>query len=310
MTLPLLTVKNLSKHFPVHSKGLFKRRIGTVKAVDNVSFTLNANETLGLVGESGCGKTTMAQTLLRALTPTCGKVYFDLKGTGDPVDLASLSGSELKPLRKHMQMIFQDPFSSLNPRMTVGQIIAEPMVIHKLAKGSELDDRIELILKKVGMQPEHKIRYPHAFSGGQRQRIGIARALIMQPELIVADEAVSALDVSVQAQVINLLDDLKQEFGLAYIFIAHDLSVVRHICDRVAVMYAGRIVETAPTQKLFNIPRHPYTRLLLASVPSPNPDIRMNMDIIGEVADTGNLPGGCAFHPRCASRQDTPKPDT
>ncbi len=299
MTPPLLTVRNLSRHFPVYSKGFFRRRIGTVKAVDNISFTLHANETLGLVGESGCGKTSTAQTILRALTPTQGKVLFDRKGTGDPVDMAALTEAELKPLRKHMQMIFQDPFSSLNPRMTVGQIVAEPMLIHKLARGSELDDRVEMILKKVGLKPEHRSRYPHAFSGGQRQRIGIARALIMEPALVVADEAVSALDVSVQAQVINLLDDLQQEFGLAYLFIAHDLSVVRHICDRVAVMYAGRIVEMAPTKVLFNNPLHPYTQLLLASVPSPDPDIRMKMEGFSEVADSGNLPGGCSFQSRC-----------
>ena len=299
MTFPLLKVENLSKHFPVYSKGFFKRRIGTVKAVDQVSFSLNTNETLGLVGESGCGKTTTAQTLLRAIRPTDGQVFFDHKGIGDPIDLATQSEAELKPFRRHMQMIFQDPFSSLNPRMTVGRIIAEPMLIHKLARGSELDDRVEMILKKVGLKPEYKSRYPHAFSGGQRQRIGIARALIMEPALVVADEAVSALDVSVQAQVINLLDDLQQEFGLAYLFIAHDLSVVRHICDRVAVMYAGRIVETAPTKVLFNNPLHPYTQLLLASVPSPDPNVRMKLEEFSEVADSGNLPSGCSFQPRC-----------
>ncbi len=299
MTASFLTVRNLSKHFPLYSKGFFRRQISTVKAVDRVSFTLKANETLGLVGESGCGKTTLARTVLRAFKPTEGQVLFDRRGTGNPVDLTSLSETELKPIRQHMQMIFQDSFSSLNPRMTVGQIIAEPLRIHKLARGSELDDRVEIILKKVGLKPEHKRRYPHAFSGGQRQRIGIARALIMEPALVVADEAVSALDVSTQAQIINLLDDLKQEFGLAYLFIAHDLSVVRHICDRVAVMYAGRIVEMAPARELFSYPLHPYTRLLLASVPSLDPGIRMNMETTAEVADTGNLPSGCAFQPRC-----------
>ena len=299
MTFSLLRVENLSKHFPVYSKGFFKRRVGTVRAVDQVSFSLDAHETFGLVGESGCGKTTTAQTIFRALKPSDGQVLFDHKGTGDFVDLAGLKEAELKPLRQHMQMIFQDPFSSLNRRLTVGRIIAEPMLIHKLARGSELDDRVEIILKKVGLKPEHKSRYPHAFSGGQRQRIGIARALIMEPALVVADEAVSALDVSVQAQVINLLDDLQQEFGLAYLFIAHDLSVVRHICDRVAVMYAGRIVEMGSTQELFNNPLHPYTQLLLASVPSPDPNVRMKMEGFSEVADSGNLPTGCAFQPRC-----------
>lgn len=304
MSLPLLSVRNLKKYFPVYSQGFFRRRVGTVKAVDNISFSIHANETLGLVGESGCGKTTAAHTILRAFSPTQGEIFFDHNGTGNSVDLATLSEAKLKPLRKHMQMIFQDPFNSLNPRMTVGQIIAEPILIHKLAKGRELDDRVGMILKKVGLKPEHKVRYPHAFSGGQRQRIGIARALIMEPTLVVADEAVSALDVSVQAQIINLLDDLQEELGLAYLFIAHDLSVVRHICDRVAVMYAGRIVEIAPTRELFDNPLHPYTQLLLASVPNPDPNIKMKMDTFSEVADIGNLPTGCAFHPRCGRCQN------
>lgn len=304
MSLPLLRVRNLKKYFPVYSQGFFRRRVGTVKAVDKISFSIHTNETLGLVGESGCGKTTAAHTILRAFSPTQGEIFFDRNGTGNSVDLATLSEAKLKPLRKHMQMIFQDPFNSLNPRMTVGQIIAEPILIHKLAKGRELDDRVGMILKKVGLKPEHKVRYPHAFSGGQRQRIGIARALIMEPTLVVADEAVSALDVSVQAQIINLLDDLQEELGLAYLFIAHDLSVVRHICDRVAVMYAGRIVEIASTRELFDNPLHPYTQLLLASVPNPDPNIKMKMDTFSEVADIGNLPTGCAFHPRCGRCQN------
>ncbi|MDQ3815047.1 MAG: ATP-binding cassette domain-containing protein, partial [Armatimonadota bacterium] len=260
---PLLQVRNLCKHFPIMSKGFSRKQIGAVKAVDQVSFDLQRGETLGLVGESGSGKTTCARTILRALTPTSGQALFH--DNGDTIDLATLPEKELKPLRQKMQMIFQDPFSSLNPRMTVGDIVAEPLVIHKLAKGKELEDRVVETLVKVGLKPEHRQRYPHAFSGGQRQRIGIARALIMRPSLVVADEAVSALDVSVQAQVINLLADLQDEFDLTYIFVAHDLSVVQHICDRVAVMYAGKIVELATAEELFERPRHPYTRALLSA---------------------------------------------
>jgi len=255
-------------------------------------------ETLGLVGESGCGKTTTGRAILRAIKPTRGEVRFKADG-GPPVDLAKLPEKALKPLRIKMQMIFQDPFSSLNPRMTVGDIVAEPLVIHKIGRRKEREERVMAMLSKVGLKPEHRTRYPHAFSGGQRQRIGIARALIMNPKLVICDEAVSALDVSVQAQVINLLQDLQKERGLTYIFIAHDLSVVKHICDRIAVMYAGRIVELAPTQALFDDPRHPYTQALLSAVPNPDPDKTMNMELMGEVADPGNLPPGCSFHPRC-----------
>jgi oligopeptide/dipeptide ABC transporter ATP-binding protein len=298
---PLLQVRNLCKHFPVFSKGFISKQVGLVKAVDQVSFDLQKGETLGIVGESGSGKTTCARTILRALSPTSGSVLFK-RSQGEVCDLAELSESELKPLRREMQMIFQDPFSSLNPRMTVGDIVAEPLVIHGMARGRELIDRVESILKRVGLKAEHRQRYPHAFSGGQRQRIGIARALIMQPSLVVADESVSALDVSVQAQVINLLADLQKEFGLTYIFVAHDLSVVRHICDRVAVMYAGRIVEMATTDELFDAPKHPYTRALLASVPHPDPDVSMAFGLDGEVADPANLPSGCSFHPRCRER--------
>ena len=294
---PLLRVERLCKYFPVRSKGFLSKTVGLVKAVDDVSFDLHRGETLGIVGESGSGKTTCARTILRALSPTSGDVIFnDADGS---VNLATLSERELKPVRTKMQMIFQDPFSSLNPRMTVQDIIAEPLRIHGIARGAELEDRVTAILRKVGLKPEHRQRYPHAFSGGQRQRIGIARALIMQPSFIVADESVSALDVSVQAQVINLLQDLQEEFGLTYLFVAHDLSVVRHICDRVAVMYAGKIVELAPTEELFEDPKHPYTRMLLSAVPMPDPDIPMNFDTTGEVADPGNLPSGCSFHPRC-----------
>ena len=297
---PLLQVRNLCKHFPIMSKGFARKSVGAVKAVDDVNFDLRRGETLGLVGESGSGKTTCARTILRALAPTSGQALFDT-GNGT-VDLAKIPEKDLKPLRQKMQMVFQDPFSSLNPRMTVGDIVGEPLVIHKLACGKELEERVVEMLLKVGLQAEHRQRYPHAFSGGQRQRIGIARALIMKPSLVVADEAVSALDVSVQAQVINLLADLQDEFNLIYLFVAHDLSVVRHICDRVAVMYAGKIVELADSEELFENPRHPYTRALLSAVPSIDPDIPMNFEVGGQVADAGKLPPCCSFHPRCPHR--------
>jgi len=296
--LPLLEVRNLCKYFPVYSQGFMRKEVSKIKAVDQVSFDLMAGETLGLVGESGSGKTTCARTILRALQPTSGEVILNLP-EGRRYDLSQMSNKLLKPLRQEMQMIFQDPYASLNPRMTVGDIVAEPMKIHGLASGSDLDGRVERILLKVGLKSEHRHRYPHAFSGGQRQRIGIARALIMNPALVVADEAVSALDVSVQAQVINLLGDLQEELGLTYIFVAHDLSVVRHLCDKVAVMYAGRIVEIASTEALFEDPKHPYTRALLNAVPHPDPDVPMEFELGGEVADAGNLPSGCSFHPRC-----------
>jgi len=287
-------------HFPVYAKGLLRRQVGLVKAADQISFDLMQGETLGLVGESGCGKTTVGRAILRALQPTSGQVHF--RTNGSVVDLVQLERDELKPLRTQMQMVFQDPFSSLNPRMTVREIVGEPLVVHNQARGTALEDRVAGMLQRVGLKPEHRTRYPHAFSGGQRQRIGIARALIMRPSLVICDEAVSALDVSVQAQVINLLQDLQADLGLTYVFIAHDLSVVKHICDRVAVMYAGRIVELAPTRELFSDPRHPYTSALLASVPNPDPDREMAGGLSGEVADTGNLPPGCAFHPRCSLR--------
>ena len=294
---PLLSVRSLCKYFPIFKKGFFRKQVGQVKAVDDVSFDLMPGETLGIVGESGCGKTTAGRSILRAVAPTSGEVIY--QDNGIPVDLAKLSEADLKPLRTKMQMIFQDPFSSLNPRMTVRDIVSEPLKIHGLASGKAMEDQVSEILMKVGLKPEHRQRYPHAFSGGQRQRIGIARALIMHPSLVVCDEAVSALDVSVQAQVINLLQDLQKELGLTYIFIAHDLSVVKHICDRIAVMYAGKIVELAETAALFDSPKHPYTKALLSAVPNPDPDIRMNTELIGEVADPGNLPSGCSFHPRC-----------
>jgi oligopeptide/dipeptide ABC transporter ATP-binding protein len=297
---PLLCVSGLCKFFPIYSRGFFSRQVGTVRAVDDVRFDLPAGETLGLVGESGCGKTTTARAILRALQPTAGRVEFN---AGDRrIDLAALPERELKALRPRMQMIFQDPFSSLNPRMTVGAIVGEPLVIHRMARGKALEDRVVEMLRRVGLKGEHRSRYPHAFSGGQRQRIGIARALIMNPSLVVCDEAVSALDVSVQAQVINLLQDLQEELRLTYLFVAHDLSVVRHISDRVAVMYAGRMVELAPTAAIFGDARHPYTQALMSAVPYPDPDVKMNFRLGGEVADPAHLPPGCAFHPRCPQR--------
>ena len=280
---PLLAVRGLCKHFPVLSRGLRPRVTGVVKAVDDLSFDLAPGETLGLVGESGSGKTTTARCLLRALDPTAGEVRFRLPD-GRTVDLAKLSSRDLKPVRPHVQMVFQDPFSSLNPRMTVGAIVAEPLIIHGLAHGTERDDRVAEVLRRVGLQPEHRERYPHAFSGGQRQRIGIARALVMRPSLIVCDEATSALDVSVQAQVLDLLKELQAEFRLTYLFVAHNLDVVRNFCDRVAVMRRGRIVELAPAAQLFAAPQHPYTRILLSAVPSPDPDVRMNCEAADDLA--------------------------
>ena len=294
---PLLRVRHLSKQFPLRSRGVLRQTVGAIHAVNDLSFDLYPGETVGLVGESGSGKTTAARCIVRALAPSAGEILF--RTNGRTVDLAGLSDRALKPLRPALQLIFQDPFSSLNPRMTVGQIIGEPLVIHRLAQGSELDDRVDDMLLRIGLKPEHRTRYPYAFSGGQRQRIGIARALIMHPSLIVADEAVSALDVSVQAQVLNLLKDLQQEFNLTCLLVAHNLDVVRHVCDRVAVMYAGRIVELAETAALFKDPRHPYTRALHAAVPRPDPARPMSCGLAGETADPGNLPSGCAFHPRC-----------
>jgi len=295
---PLLRVRGLCKYFPIRGKGILGKVVATVRAVDEMSFDLYPGETLGLVGESGSGKTTAARCILRALTPTAGDVHFR-QPDGASVNLATLPERSLKALRPHMQMIFQDPFSSLNPRMTVGDIVAEPLVIHRMGSRADREDRVVDILRKVGLKAEHRIRYPHAFSGGQRQRIGIARALIMKPSLVVADEAVSALDVSVQAQVLNLLKDLQEEFKLTYLFVAHNLDVVRHFCDRVAVLYAGRLVELAPSAEIFTDPKHPYTRALLSAVPWPDPDVRMKFDVPGEIADPSRLPPGCAFHPRC-----------
>lgn len=283
-TGPLLDVRGLSKHFVTATRGLRRTPVATVKAVDNVSFAVTAGESLGLVGESGCGKTTVARCILRAMTPTTGAVHFRLPD-GRQVDLAKISERELKPIRRHAQMIFQDPYSSLNPRMTVRDIVGEPLVIHRLASGSEREDRVAEMLRRVGLKPEHGSRYPHAFSGGQRQRIGIARALIMRPSLVVCDEATSALDVSVQAQVLALLLELQREFGLTYLFVAHNLQVVHDFCSRVAVMRQGRIVEVAETARLFDSPQHPYTRLLLSAAPSPDPDVPMNFRVGEELAN-------------------------
>jgi len=294
----ILEVRGLKKYFPIYSKGFLKKVVNTVKASNDLSFDLKAGTTLGLVGESGCGKTTTARTLLRALAPTDGHIYFRSKQMG-VIDLATCTEKELKPLRKEMQMIFQDPFGSLNPRMTVGDIITEPMTIQKIGTRAERTEKAVSIMKKVGLNAKHLQRYPHSFSGGQRQRIGIARALMLEPSLIVCDESVSALDVSVQAQVINLLKDLQREFKLTYIFVAHDLSVVKHICDEVAVMYAGSIVEKGKTENLFRDPLHPYTQGLFSAIPHLDPDVKAQSELKGEVLDIGKLPPGCPFYDRC-----------
>jgi peptide/nickel transport system ATP-binding protein len=298
----LLEVKNLKKHFPLR-QSLFSRG-GLIKAVDGLTFQIQRGETLGLVGESGSGKTTAGRTVLRAFNPTDGEIKFRLP-TGQTVDLAQLSKNELRAMRRHAQMIFQDPYSSLNPRMTVRDIIAEPLIATGVARGAEVDERVRETARRCQLSLEHLRRYPHAFSGGQRQRIGIARALVVQPEFIVCDEAVSALDVSIQAQILNLLMDLQKEFGLTYLFIAHDLSVVEHVSDRVAVMYLGRLVELAPTQKLFYMPLHPYTEALMSAIPDLDPDNVMKPRILGgEIPSPANPPSGCHFHPRCPYKQD------
>ncbi|MDR2588589.1 MAG: ATP-binding cassette domain-containing protein [Spirochaetales bacterium] len=305
----LLDVRDLKKFFPI-KRGLLQKVVGSVKAVDNVTFFLKEKETLSLVGESGCGKTTTSRCILRAITPTGGNVLYRT-AKGETVDMARIPGGELQSLRREMQMIFQDPFASLNPRMTLLDIVGEPLLVHGEKKSSVRAERVAELLRLVGLRPEYMRRYPHAFSGGQRQRIGIARALALNPRLVVADEPVSALDVSVQAQILNLMLDLQAELGLTYLFVAHDLSVVRHISDRVAVMYVGRIVETAKTEALFSRPLHPYTEALLSAVPKPDPRLRSERIVLqGEVADPANPPPGCYFSPRCAYATDECRTET
>jgi peptide/nickel transport system ATP-binding protein len=294
----LLEVRGLRKFFPIR-RGILQREVGRVRAVDDVSFYVQKSETLSLVGESGCGKTTTARCILRAIPPTAGEILFRTDD-GTAVDVAKLSKAELRPLRRQMQMIFQDPFSSLNPRRTLLDIVAEPLVANRIGTRQEQIDRVAELLRLVGLRPEYMRRYPHAFSGGQRQRIGIARALALNPSLVVADEPVSALDVSVQAQILNLMQELQKRLGLTYLFVAHDLSVVKHVSDRIAVMYVGQIVEMAPTDRLFTMPKHPYAEALLSAVPKPDPRLRAQRIVLeGEVADPANPPSGCYFHPRC-----------
>ncbi len=294
---PLLSLRGVKKYFPV-KRGMLRAPNEFVRAVDDVDLDLFERETLGLVGESGCGKTTLGRCILRLLDTTEGTIEFSLDE--ETIDLASLSRKQIRPLRRHMQMVFQDPFSSLDPRMTVLDIVGEPLTANRMATGEALTERVKEIVQAVGLEMQHLKRYPHAFSGGQRQRIGVARALAPSPKLIVCDEPVSALDVSVQAQVINLLMDLQQDFGLTYLFISHDLGVVEHVCDRVAVMYVGRIVELSETEALFKRPLHPYSEALLAAVPVPDPELEGDLELMGgDVPDPAHPPPGCTFHPRC-----------
>ncbi len=304
----LLEVKDLRKYFPIR-QGILRRTIGHVKAVDGLSFDVERGETLGLVGESGCGKTTASRCLLRLITPTSGNFTFG----DEQINLAKLTNKQMRPFRRRIQMIFQDPQSSLNPRMTVANIVGEPLRVNRTVQKNELQDRIVELLESVGLKSQDMRRYPHAFSGGQRQRIGIARALALNPELIVADEPVSALDVSVQAQILNLLAELREKFQLSYIFIAHDLSVVRHISDRVAVMYLGKIVEISDSETLYQSPKHPYTEALISAVPLPDPKEQRKRELIrleGDVPDPSQPPTGCYFHPRCRYATDICKQET
>ncbi|GAA4706043.1 dipeptide ABC transporter ATP-binding protein [Brevibacillus fulvus] len=298
MNQELLTVKNLKKYYPI-TGGVLGKEVGQVKAVDDVTFSIRRGETFGLVGESGSGKSTTGRSLLRLIEPTSGEVWFDGK------QVTSLKKDELRPLRRDMQIVFQDPFASLNPRHTVAKILEEPLQVHNIGTPAERRKKVEQMLEIVGLNSYHAQRYPHQFSGGQRQRIGIARALMLNPKLIVADEPVSALDVSIQSQVLNLMQDLQRDFGLTYLFIAHDLSVVRHISDRVGVMYLGRLVELAPSEQLYEKPLHPYTQALLSAVPDPDPDNRRERIILqGELPSPANPPSGCTFHTRCPHAMD------